>query len=46
MKKTKNTAKNNMSPDLNAQKDIPTQDPHLDYVKKDADFKKRRGAQS
>lgn len=45
MKKAKNTAKNKMIPDPSATEGIPMQDPHEDYTKKDATFKKRRGAQ-
>jgi len=45
MKKAKNTAKSNMSPDSSALQGLPTKDPHEDFVKKDANFKKQRGAQ-
>ncbi len=45
MKKVKNKIKNNMIPDPNALEGIPAQNPHEDYEKKDATFKKRRGAQ-
>ena len=45
MKKAKNSAKNNMIPNPSAVENIPTQDPHLDNAKKDANFKKQRGAQ-
>jgi len=43
MKKSKKSAKN---PDSSALQNIPAQDPHADFSKKDANFKKSRGAQS
>lgn len=43
MKKAKNGAKKNMTPDSNALEGIPAQEPHEEYAKKDANFKKRRG---
>lgn len=45
MKKSKNTAKTNMTPDSSAAESIPNKDPHGDFAKKDASFKKSRGAQ-
>lgn len=45
MKKSKNAAKNNIIPDSSALEGIPNRNPHDDYAKKDAQFKKHRGAQ-
>lgn len=45
LKKAKNAAKNNMIPDPSALEGIPTHNPHEEFAKKDAIFKKRRGAQ-
>ncbi|MEN6350378.1 MAG: hypothetical protein ABFD08_13420 [Syntrophomonas sp.] len=44
MKKAKNAAKK-MTPDLSALEGIPSRNPHYDYVRMDAAFKARRGAQ-
>lgn len=41
MKKAKNPAK--MMPDSSAVEGVPNKQPHEDYAKKDANFKKRRG---
>gem|GEM_PF-2288228 len=45
MKKAKNMAKQDKTSEPRALQDIPTQDPHLEYAKKDASFKQHRGAQ-
>ncbi|MEN6459913.1 MAG: hypothetical protein ABFC94_00895 [Syntrophomonas sp.] len=42
MKKAQNAAKKKM-PDPSVLEGIPTRDPHEEFAKKDADFKKRRG---
>ncbi|MDD2619952.1 MAG: hypothetical protein PHC92_04700 [Syntrophomonadaceae bacterium] len=41
----KNAAKNRMNADPSAMIGIPAKNPHEDFAKKDANFKKRRGAQ-
>lgn len=45
MKKATNAVKNKIIPDPSALEGIPTKDPHEEFVKKDAMFKKHRGAQ-
>lgn len=45
MKKAKKAAKNNMLPDPSVLEGIPAKEPHEDFVKQDAIFKKSRGAQ-
>jgi len=45
VKKAKNAAKNSKTPDPSAVESNPTQNPHEDFAKKDASFKKSRGAQ-
>lgn len=42
MKKTKSSAKSKM-PDSSAAQGISSQNPHEDFAKKDASFKKSRG---
>jgi hypothetical protein len=44
MKKAQNAAKKKM-PDPSVLEGIPTRNPHEEFAKKDAIFKKRRGAQ-
>ncbi|MEN6326945.1 MAG: hypothetical protein ABFD18_12165 [Syntrophomonas sp.] len=44
MKKVQNAAKKKM-PDPSVLEGIPTRNPHEEFAKKDAIFKKRRGAQ-
>ena len=44
MKKAKQS-KNTMTPDASALEGIPEKDPHQDFAKKDASFKKHRDTQ-
>jgi hypothetical protein len=45
VKKAKKADKKNMTPDPGVLEGIPTHnDPHAEFAKKDAAFKKRRGA--
>ena len=45
MKKAKNDAKKKINSDPSTLEGISAQNPHEDFVKKDANFKKSRGAQ-
>lgn len=45
MKKSKNASTAKMTPDASAAAGVPAKDPHEDFIKQDARFKKSRGAQ-
>lgn len=44
MKKARNDATNKMTPDPSAVQGIPEREPYEEFTRKDASFKKRRGA--